>query len=145
MQKFVFRGEIALSYINPHYAYQIARVDGAMANTTYTFNQYNAAATPQILFNFYNKDNFKLYIDAGIAFNFSSYTNNKFVIDESDIAGPYLAPFWINLPLQTGMILNKKIEVCFTYINKASFSRSSSFDSSNQTVSVGVKLLFGKN
>ncbi|MDO3627094.1 outer membrane protein [Mucilaginibacter sp. BT774] len=144
VQRFVFRGEIAFSYANPNYAYQIARVDGTSAHTTYTFNQYTASVAPQILFNFYNKDDFKVYIDAGIAFNFSSYTNNKFVIDESDIAGPDLAPFWINFPLQAGMVLNKKIEVCFTYINKASFSRTSTFDANNQTVSLGVKFLFGK-
>ena len=144
VQRFVFRGEIALSYLNPHYAYQIARVDGTSAHTTYTFNQYTASVAPQVLFNFYNKDDFKVYIDAGIAFNFSSYTNNKFVIDESDIAGPDLAPFWINFPLQAGMVLNKKIEVCLTYINKASFSRTSTFDANNQTVSLGVKFLFGK-
>ena len=144
VQRFVFRGEITFSYANPNYAYQIARVDGTSAHTTYSFNQYTASVAPQVLFNFYNKDDFKLYIDAGMAFNFSSYTNNKFVIDQSDIAGPYLAPFWINFPLQAGMVLNKKTEVCLTYINKASFSRSSSFDANNQTVSLGVKFLFSK-
>jgi len=144
VQRFVFRAEIALSYADPNYAYQIARVDGTSAHTTYSFNQFTVSIAPQVLFNFYNKDDFKVYIDAGLAFNFSSYTNNKFVIDQSDIAGPYLAPFWINFPLQAGMVLNKKTEVCLTYINKATFSRSSSFDANNQTVSLGVKFLFGK-
>jgi len=144
VQRFVFRGEAAFSYANPNYAYQIARVDGTSTRATYSFNQYTASVAPQLLFNFFNKDDFKLYIDAGIAFNFSSYTNNKFVIDQSDIAGPDLAPFWINFPLQVGMVLNKKTEVCLTYIKKASFSRSSSFDANSQTVSLGVKFLFGK-
>jgi len=147
VQRFVFRGEIALSYVNPHYAYQVARVDGTIANATYSFNQYTVSATPQVLFNVYNKDDFKVYIDAGVAFNFSSYTDNKFVIQGSgpNEAQAYdLVPVWLNFPLQTGLILNKKIEICFTYINKTAFSRFSSFYASNQSISLGVKFLFSR-
>jgi len=147
VQRFVFRGEIALSYVNPHYAYQVSRVDGTIANATYSFNQYTVSATPQVLFNVYNKDDFKVYIDAGVAFNFSTYSDNKYIIQgsgPSEAQGYDLMPIWLNFPLQTGLILNKKIEICFTYINKTAYSRFSSFYASNQTVSLGVKFLFGK-
>lgn len=147
VQRFIFRGEIALSYVNPHYAYQVARVDGTIADATYSFNQYTVSATPQVLFNVYNKDDFKVYIDAGVAFNFSSYSNNKFIIQGSganEAQGYDLIPIWLNFPLQTGLILNKKIEICFTYINKTAYSRFSSFYASNQTMSLGVKFLLGK-
>lgn len=147
VQRFIFRGEIALSYVNPHYAYQVARVDGTIADATYSFNQYTVSATPQVLFNVYNKDDFKVYIDAGVAFNFSSYSNNKFIIQGSganEAHGYDLIPIWLNFPLQTGLILNKKIEICFTYMNKTAYSRFSSFYASNQTVSLGVKFLLGK-
>jgi len=145
VQRFVFRSEMAFSYVNPKYAYQVNRVDGTIAHATYVFNQYTASIAPQILFNFFNKDDFKIYVDAGAAFNFSLYTNNKFAVEETSDTNPYtLAPFWLSFPLQTGMVLNKKIEVCLTYITKASYSRYSSFDANNQTVSLGVKFLFGK-
>lgn len=153
VQRFVFRGEVSFSYAGPRYKYPVT-VSGTNTNEEYSFDQYTASLTPQILINLYNKDDFKVYIDAGIAFNFSTYSNNKYTIQSSDasvvnantIQKPYkLEPYYSNFPLQAGVTLNRKIEIYFTRIGYAAYTKYTSFYASNQTMSLGVKFLFSRN
>jgi len=73
IQQFVFRTELAFSVLTGKF--NIA----ATANTTpialdYTQNSWTII--PQFLFNVYNKDKLKVYIDGGFGLNFSHYSNN---------------------------------------------------------------------
>ncbi len=140
VQQFVFRTELSFSYITPQFRYP------AISNYVYTFNQYTASVTPQILFNIYNKDNFKVYIDGGIAFNFSAYGNNKLIYQSGSILKkPYdLEPYWSNFPFQVGVTLNKKIEIAFTYAGYAAYTKYSGASVSNQSTCLGVKYLFSR-
>jgi hypothetical protein len=137
VQQFALRAELSFSYINPKFNLPYGQV--------YTFNQYTASITPQILFNFYNKDTFKAYIDGGISFNFSAYTNDKITGQtNSDLQKkPYdLEPYWANFPLQTGIIINKKIEAYFSYTAFAAYTKYTSLSVANRSMNVGIKYLF---
>jgi len=150
VQQFIFRGELSFSYINPRLFYPVTVNSETTANV-YSFNQYTATVTPQLLFNVYNKDNCKVYIDGGAALNFSAYTNNKFSLSPTNtnsgtiqIPKPYvLKSSWISFPVQAGVALNKKIEFSFTYVPYASYTNYSSFFASNRSMCLGVKYLFG--
>jgi hypothetical protein len=156
VQQLAFRTELSFSYVDPEFKYPVT-VNGSQTNQIYSFSQYTASLVPQILFNIYNKDNFKVYLDAGLAFNFSAYTGGNFTIQSSDpqvvkantVQKPYkLEPFWANFPLQLGVTLNKRIELCFTYIGYATYTNytpnPASFYASNQTTSLGIKFILGK-
>ena len=152
VQRLVFRTELSFSYVNPKYSFPLVanevNANGSDANETYQFKQYTASITPQILFNIYNKDKLKVYLDAGLAFNFSAYADDKLVIPNNSITEktPYtLEAFWSNFPVQAGVTINKKIEICFTYAGYVAFTKYSGFYASNQTTSLGLKYLFGKN
>lgn len=152
VQQFIFRCELSFSYITPRLQYPVT-VNTETTADVYSFNQYTAAISPQLLFNVYNKENFKVYIDGGAALNFSTYTNNKFTISNTNtntgtiqIPKPYnLLSSWINFPIQAGVTLNKKIEISFTYIPYASFTNYSSFYAANESLCLGVKFLLGKD
>lgn len=152
VQRFVFRIEFSFSYVTPQYKYPLVAM-GINTNQIYEFNQYTASITPQILFNVYNKDSFKVFIGGGWAFNLSAYSNNKFTIISADpnivnaytVQKPYtLESYWSNFPLEAGVTLNKKIELCFTYTGYAAYTKYTGFYASNQTTSLGLKYLFGK-
>jgi len=148
VQLLIFRVEVSASYANPRYNYT-----SSSSNLLYEYNQYTASVTPQILLNLYNKDNFKIYIDGGWAFNFSAYSNNKNFTKYDDptlgttkpVNDPYkLELFWSNFPLQTGIVLNKKWEVFATYIPGAAYTKYDDIYASNQSINLGVKWLMGK-
>lgn len=62
IQKLIFRAEVSLSYINP-------KIEGK--NGSVSFKQYTATITPQLMLNIYNTEALKVYLDAGVGFNFS--------------------------------------------------------------------------
>lgn len=160
VQKFIFRMELSLSYINPHFKYDIDPHYSikSTTNVDYTFNQYTAGLTPQVLFNLYNKANLKIYIDGGVGFNLSVYSNQKLLLKNTTIYNavtnsetdkPYrLNGFWPVFPAQAGVILNNTLEFYVTYISNsnltASSNATSSLRASSQAINVGAKYLFGK-
>ena len=148
-QQLIFRGELSLSYVNPQFNYNGTSGTGVQ---TYSFNQYTAALIPQILFNVYNKDNFKVYIDGGIGINFSNYSNQKVVTQSSvtntpvTIENPYqFENVWTNFPLEAGVMLNKKIEFSFTYAPYGSYSKYVFIHAGSQSTSLSIKFLLGKH
>jgi hypothetical protein len=139
VQQTIIRTEFTAFYVSPKFKLS----DGK----TYTFNQYSASLTPQILFNIYNKDFFKFYVDGGISLNLSSYSNDKITDSNSNVmvTKPYkLEPYWASFPLQAGFVFNRRIELSFTYIASAGYSNYSWFSISNRTMGAGIKYLFGK-
>ncbi|HEY9002177.1 MAG TPA: hypothetical protein VIM89_12550 [Mucilaginibacter sp.] len=139
VQQLILRAELSIYYVNPKFNLP----DGSV----YTFRQYTAAFTPQILFNVYNKDAFKIYIDGGVSFNFSAYANDKITYTASNTVqnSPYqLEPYWANFPLQAGVIINKKLDFAFTYMGFAAYTKYTGLSVSNRTMGVGFKYLLGK-
>ena len=149
VQQFIFRAELSFSYINPRFVYPVT-VNTETTNDLYSFNQYTATITPQLLFNVYNKDDFKVYIDGGAALNLSAYSNNKFTPYNTNsgtiqVPKPYvLKSSWVSFPLQAGVTLNKKIEFSFTYVAYAAFTNYSSFFAANRSICIGAKLYLDK-
>lgn len=148
VQHLIFRVEVSASYANPRFNYT-----SSSYHLLYEYNQYTASVTPQILLNLYNKDNFKIYIDGGWAFNFSAYSNNKTVAKYTDptlgsvtpVNNPYkLESYWSNFPLQTGVVLNKRWEVFATYIPGAAYTKYEEIYAGNRSINLGVKWLMGK-
>ncbi|WP_428328524.1 hypothetical protein [Mucilaginibacter sp.] len=162
VQKFVFRGELSFSYVNPKYISAETETYPVILHTNadYAFKQYTVSLTPQLLYNIYNADKLKIYIDGGIALNVSTYSNNRLILKKSGdidnstttIEKPYnLDAIWDSFVAQTGVVLNKKIELSFAYIAGAGYSHqgvglsSSGFNVNNQTASFGVRYFFGKH
>lgn len=151
VQQLVFRGELSFSYISLRLPYPVT-LNTVTSNSIYTFNQYTATFTPQILFNVYNKDNLKMYIDGGIGLNFSAYSNNKFTVPKfnaevgaTEIPPYKLNPLWISFPIQAGVVLNRKVEFFFAYIPYADYTSYSSFYAGNSSMNLGMKFLFSNH
>jgi hypothetical protein len=138
VQKLIFRAELSFTYNNPKFRY-LAYSRSADTNVYYTesFNQYTTTITPQVIFNLYNKDNFKLYVDGGIGINFSAYGNTKLP------PGTDLHSFWVNFPVQVGIVINKKVELSLSYASPMIVvNYYNYFSIDNQFMSLGLKYLF---
>lgn len=93
------------------------------AEIDYTFLQNTISVTPQFIYNFYNKDNFKFFIGVGIRMNNSTYQNNVYTITSlypssnvTSIEDYYhLKKFWLSAPIEAGITLNKKFVICLAY------------------------------
>ncbi|HTK18890.1 MAG TPA: hypothetical protein VL442_05245 [Mucilaginibacter sp.] len=142
VQQFIFRAALSLWYAKPRFQYLVydGSINDNYLSTTF-FSQYTATLTPQVLFNFYNKDRFKIYIDGGIGLNFSSYSNSKLrigTVNDFD-------SFWPNFPVQAGIIIAKKWDFSVTYSGYADYTKfAGDYGLRSSSASVGVKYLFGK-
>ena len=146
VQRLIFRAELSLSYVAAQLNYPESG-QTTPVNGTYTFNQYTATITPQLIWNIYNKDNFKFYIDAGVGFNLSAYSGSQLVYPQSSniAAGPYdFETYYASLPLQVGFVLNKKLDIAFTYTGYTTYTSYTAVSISNQSMCLGVKYLLGE-
>jgi hypothetical protein len=142
VQRFIFRTEVSLSTLNVELNYPRTLTQ----NGTLKFDQYKASITPQLLYNIYNKDNFKFYIDGGVSANLLKYNNvsstsQDIVKDHPDLIDAF-NNFEVSLPIQTGFVINKKVELSFTYTPYAKFTSFTDFGVSNQSMTLGAKLFF---
>ncbi|MGZ3750134.1 MAG: hypothetical protein ACXVAU_02590 [Mucilaginibacter sp.] len=147
VQQFIFRVELSFSYIKTRFIYPVS---SSGPFDIYSFNQYTASVTPQLLYNIYNKDNFKVYLDGGLAFNFSSYSNASTINPAAGAIDPnqqpyHLEPYWANFPVQAGVVINKKIEISFTYAAYAAYTQYQGLSIANRSACLGVKYLLSKH
>ena len=151
VQQVIFRVELSLGYITPRLPYPVT-INTVTTNEIYSINQLTTAFTPQVMFNFYNKDDIKVYLDGGIGFNYSVYPKNKITLADANANNgttvtpqPFaLSALWINFPIQTGVMLNRKVEISFTFAPYAYFTNSATAYAGNSPMSLGAKWLFGK-
>jgi len=151
VQQVIFRAELSFGYIRPQLPYPVT-INTVTTNEIYSFNQYTTSLTPQVIFNFYNKDDVKVYLDGGIGLNYSLYSNNKFSLADVNanngttaVPRPFpLNALWVNFPVQAGIMLNRKAEVSFSFAPYAYFTNGANFYAGNKPMSLGVKWLFGR-
>jgi len=120
---------------------------------TSNFIQYNGSIIPQIIYNVYNKEQLKIFIGAGAAFNFSEYnqyqdTKYQWPLPPAYIENnyPVFNKFWLSFPIKIGVTFNNKIEVNLCYIPPAYITNDfdPAFVGSVAAYQVGVHYLFGK-
>ncbi len=140
--RLVFKGEIALSanayktYFNQYFYSN---------NKSYiSLNQYTVSLDPQVLYNIYNSERFKFYLEAGVSLNFSKYNNNNLYSAGGTDPEPNfieLTNSWFTVPLSAGVTLNNKIGIYVSYIIPSVFSGNGFTYSSTQ---FGLTYTFGQ-
>ena len=127
--------------------------DAAPVGSTYNlaFTQYTNSISPQIIFNFYNRDDLKVFAGIGASLNFTVYNSYKFVtkydspFPETDRDRfPALRSFWLSVPITAGVQLSKKMEINIRYAPKSTLSNDGGFSGGASSFQAGVNYLFGK-
>ncbi|HEY8999844.1 MAG TPA: hypothetical protein VIM89_00730 [Mucilaginibacter sp.] len=147
IQKFYLRAGVSFS-INGQYKFVTTDIGNTSGTSTLKFKQYNMSIAPQAVYNIYNEDKLKIFIDAGIAFNLASYGDYKtvtvynsfpsLVLDKS----PELSKAYWSFPLKAGIVLNKRIEIYGGFTPSAPISELVYVKNAVTTYQAGVNYLF---
>jgi len=141
-QKIVFRGELSYFAIKPHF--ETLELTGATATSTDDykgkFDQKTISFTPQIIYNFYNKEKFKVFAGIGIGVNYSMYSNNQLYRIKQTYPDYYkLESIWLNFPIQAGVSINKTVDVYGVYTAPSDYNRGASDNIKNTIYGLGVR------
>ncbi|MGN6638501.1 MAG: hypothetical protein ACTHJ8_06285 [Mucilaginibacter sp.] len=118
--------------------------------TEVSYNELALTASPQIIYNFYNTDNFKVFAGVGIEFSKFSFTNSYFGTQshddsESGLAStnPFFFSSWDNsFVLKAGVQFTKNLEVFANYQTGANSTNGGYFQLNSTSAQVGLIYLF---
>ena len=154
VQQLVFRLEAGLT--NASYQMKKKEISGGGTSyyeLTYDVAQLTASVTPQVIYNLYNRDNLKLYLGGGYAFNFSNYSKNiyrrKYIDPTIDLETLYetdnymvLTSSWSTYMLRAGVVLNRKYELSAMYLAPSPITKYANYEVATGTFNVGINYLF---
>ncbi|NCD69446.1 hypothetical protein [Mucilaginibacter agri] len=143
-QRFIVRTELLLSWSK--FDFEAGHV-GLINNLTASVSQRNVTIAPQVIYNFYNTQSFKIHVGAGIGINVSSYTTSKTETIDT-YTQTYDHPFkfdsnWINIPVEVGVVLNKRVEILARYLFPAD-NTDGDYSIKVKSLMIGAHLLLGK-
>ena len=145
----IVRTVLSISGSTVSFAYN-AGSGTTVSTTTYKFSRYSASLDPQLLYNLYNTNPFKLYVAAGADISYSTYKNSLYNIVQAghitDLAptNQSLADFTIAPSASIGMVLNNKLDLFFNYIVPNGYDVTLVSSGKEGFYKVGVNLLFGQ-
>lgn len=143
----VFRAEAA--FTSNHYS-TAEQPGNSTTSTSIDFRQYTTSLTPQIFYNFYSTNKLKIFLNAGLSFNFSSYNKYYFVQNFSEVSTiktegiPSFSKFWTSSLVKAGLVICNKVEVYAGYSFGSSITQYVHFDAVNSYYQGGINYLFGK-
>ena len=104
---------------------------GLADSVTYHLKASNLSPSISFLYNLINRDKNKLYLGAGLAYNFTTYPENSLTLKSPYIRelSPHLdlEKGWLSFNARAGYILNKKFELATVTKFGGSFSNFMSF------------------
>ncbi|WP_345949587.1 hypothetical protein ABDD95_22335 [Mucilaginibacter sp. PAMB04274] len=145
VQRFFLRSELALSYIKPRF--EANNTASENYDVKYQFDQLNIALIPQLLFNVYNSDALKIYLNGGVAFNYSIYMNNKSISANPyrpDVIDDYYIfhKIWMNFPLEIGTSIHKRFNFFALYSGRTAYTAYTAFSVSSRVLGIGFRYQF---
>jgi outer membrane protein W len=116
-QKFILRAALTYSWANSSFeADHVVLVD----KYTASIKQRTFTVLPQVIYNFYNSENIKIYAGVGVGINLSTYkTTESTTINAYTVNYNNLFKFdsdWINIPLEAGVVVNKRLDIMARYV-----------------------------
>jgi hypothetical protein len=148
--KVEFRVELLYAQSKFNVSYQL-KVSPFIAMSA-AYNQSAVSVMPQIIFNFYNADNLKLYVGGGIDFSHFSYSNSHFGSRDPGVSDNGIAendPFAFNSTdnsffLKVGAKLHKKWGIYLNYVAATATTGGGYFGLSNASKQIGLLYFLGK-
>jgi hypothetical protein len=121
---------------------------------TENLKQFTVSFTPQLLYNFYNKESFKVFLGIGASINFSTYPNNQSIFTTNDYTGTTqttttsnfqsVRGLWLSPNAKLGIALNKQIEIYGTYFPPSVITDYTLLTGNVTSYQVGINYLLGK-
>ena len=154
VQRTILRLEMSLTNASYHLQADKHTGGGGYNELSYRITHQTASVSPQIIYNLYNKDNFKFYIGGGVVANYSNYSRNtcrsqylnptfgieREPTEEDDYKK--LHAIWSSYTVRTGVVLNGKYEAFAMYRAPGSITRYRLSELVVSSSNLGVNYLF---
>jgi len=144
-KRLFLRLDLSLSADKPRFKSQEENLD----TYDYKFDRYTVMLSPQLIYNFYNRQNFKLYFGIGIGIDYSVYGKDNRLIYNTTYGytttekNPYnLNSFAISTILKAGAFISKTFELYAQYTPPEYITNYVGFGVRTSAVGVGVHYLF---
>lgn len=129
VKRLIMRAEIAFTQTDQEMTRKTDFTDAHEA-----FKQNIISFSPQIIYNFYNKENFKVFTGSGLSANMASYKMVSYYL---------LDNFWFALPVRIGLTF-KNYELSAIYSPPYNISKFTDFTFVTRTAQVQLNYLFTK-
>ena len=117
----------------------MSKYNPSLAPKNNSINLLNITLMPQIIFNFYNKEDFKIFLGGGLAVSHHNFFNTN------SLAYQDYASYTTNtFLLKAGIKTSKKIAIYMNILTDYSVNTSDFSNIFNNTVNVGVLYFWGK-
>ncbi|HVY75085.1 MAG TPA: hypothetical protein VG890_09660 [Puia sp.] len=148
--RLLFRTELAFSGGK----YMVTNTDNytynnAQRTNTQELSQITFSVIPQAVYHVYYSDQVKIFIDAGLSFNFSAYPTNSYHSTSSNDINPNgshypeMRAVWFSIPLKAGVTLADRFEIFGTYVPPAEVTSYTEFTGRESSFQIGINYLFG--
>jgi hypothetical protein len=144
-KRLFLRLDLSLSVDKPHFKFQEENLD----TYDYKFDRYTVTLSPQLLYNLYNKESFKLYLGVGVGVDCSFYGKDNRIIYNTTYGytktekNPYnLNRFAINPLIKAGSFIGKKFEIYAQYTPPDYITNYVDFGVRTSALGIGVHYLF---
>ena len=126
--------------------------NGDITTTSLNFKQYTINFLPQLIYNFYNRPNLKIYAGTGVSFNLSFYNDYKYITyyktnftsSTNATKFPKFDSLWITFPITAGAVINNRIGVNLYYFLPGSITNYSGISGNVTSYRAGVSYMFGR-
>jgi hypothetical protein len=134
-------------------AHTLTPEDGYSEDADLKFNQYIVSINPQLLYNFYNTKNIKIYLALGAAINYSTYSNKQYAVEDvydgttTDPVQrnfPDVQSLFFSLTTKVGLILNNQLDIYAGFNPSTSLNDDTGYSMGLSSYQVGINYLFGK-
>jgi hypothetical protein len=152
-QKVIFRAEVSFTYNQYNMDNINTSVFVDQVSSSLDVTQFTSTIHPQLIYNFYSSDIFKIYLDAGFAINLSAFNNYSYVSTTTYASGtsfknvqnkyPAFQTAWFSIPLKMGFVVTKNIELFGAYWIPASLTKYTNSNASITSYQVGLNYLIG--
>jgi len=119
-------------------------------NVKASFDQFQVAVIPQVIYNFYTTENLKFYLGLGFALNYFTYSNvyfgnsNPAISNAGFASNPYVFEKFDNcFQLNAGIHFHKNLEIFINYSSNDA-TRGDYFDLTNKRTQFGLNYFFSK-
>ncbi|MCJ8164076.1 outer membrane beta-barrel protein [Pontibacter sp. E15-1] len=153
VRKTVLRLEVGLQNASYHMEATEQISSSTRYDLTYDVTMQTAYLMPQLLYNLYNKDNFKLFLGIGPSLNFSNYSKNmyqkRYVNPNVENPSVYkhdeymdLLGSWSTYAVRAGAVIGKRYELSAMYVAPGTLSTYTFYSITSGSMNIGVNYLF---
>ena len=124
--------------------------DPTIAYKKHTFDSYDIIVTPQVIWNAFNSEPFKVFVGAGLSINSVGYKDNVVTTQPKNIPEPRLEinkydmeKFYLAPQASAGVVIKKQVEVFGSYMFNSLITTYNGLNIEVTRYNIGLKYLFG--